>query len=362
MDRDRAPINQAVGAPLPVTVSALLDQAADIRRRATREDEYELVRPILDQARGFGMKAFERAVALLASDDASERAVACDLLGSLCNPDDETWGPGVASAVIGLAEREGDPDVLRSVSRALGYARDPRGVAALVSLAGHRDSDVRFQVALSLPSCEEGADPEVLAQALIGLMGDPDEDIRDWATFGLGTQTDIDGPEVREALFRRLNDDNLDARDEAIVGLARRRDSRVLAVVAAQLNAKEVGRLVVEAAAYLANELLVAPLQALRTWWDVDPDLLDEAIRACDPGEQEQGLSLQTALLAQLEDRLVAWPEVRAWLCCERLERCVTLVIAQRDQIRCYDFDRLVRGRSGGDLQAAIDAVVSDLA
>jgi len=280
----------------------------------------------------------------------------------LCNPDEDDWGPEVTSAVIRLAEGERDADVLWSVANALSFAGDPRGLPTLVALAGHADRDVRHQAAMALPSCEEGSDADLLACALIGLMGDPDEDVRDWATFGLGTQTGIDGPDVREALFSRLGDENIEVRDEALVGLARRHDRRMVAVVAARLDQEEVGRLAVEAASYVADERLTGPLRALRSWWDVDRELLDDALAACDPERQARDVEEQTAFLALLEPALGGWPGVTATLSCERLEREVSVVIERNGQRGLDDFRGLVADRAGGDLAVAVHAVLSDLA
>ena len=59
-------------------------------------------------------------------------------------------------------------------------------------------------------------------------MCDDDPDVRDWATFGLGTQVATDSAEVRDALADRLADADEDVRREALVGLARRRDRRAV--------------------------------------------------------------------------------------------------------------------------------------
>lgn len=311
MDQDRTPGYASADDPrVGASIDALLRRAIAIYRQATVEEDYNAIWPVLDEARGLGREALAAGIALLSSNDAIERGVACDLLGTLCNPDERNFGPEVATAVVGAARQEDDAEVLWTIARALGHARDPRGVGTLVRLCDHPDGDVRFQVALALPSCEEGSDTEVLAQALIRLMYDPDDDIRDWATFGLGTLTEIDGPEVRQALLRRLGDHCLDARDEAIVALARRRDRRVLPVVMAQLRTGEIGRLTLEAAAYLGDEELLVPLRGLKSWWHLDPALLDEALTSCDPEQQRRALDDQTAFMALLEARLAARPEV----------------------------------------------------
>jgi hypothetical protein len=202
---------------------------------------------------------------------------------------------------------------------------------------------------------------EVLASALIALMSDHDDEVRDWATFGLGTQTELDGPEVREAFLARLDDECLDARDEAIVGLARRRDRRVLPVVLARLGDEEIGRLAVEAAAYLADESLLARLQGLESWWVLDPELLAEAIACCDPARRPLEVTAQTTFIEALEAGLTEIPGVRAWLSCDRLDRGAVLEVEQLGKVRCYGFDSLVVDRAGEDVRVAADVVLSDI-
>ena len=73
-------------------------------------------------------------------------------------------------------------------------------------------------------------------QTLIDLMEDQADEVRDWATFGLGTLSDVDGPEVREALRKRLDDSFGEARDEAICGLARRRETLALQILLERLE------------------------------------------------------------------------------------------------------------------------------
>ena len=116
--------------------------------------------------------------------------------------------------------------------------------------------------------------------SLIAMMRDPDNGVRDWATFALAARDD-DSKEVRQALLDRSTDPDFDARSEAIWGLARRRDPRALPLLLAALEGDEVGTLFVEAAGYLAHAKLVEPLEGLREWWDGEPSLLTEAILRC---------------------------------------------------------------------------------
>jgi HEAT repeat protein len=54
------------------------------------------------------------------------------------------------------------------------------------------------------------------------LTQDTAPEVRDWATFALGTQIDLDTSEIRDALAARLNDPDEVTRAEAATGLSRR--------------------------------------------------------------------------------------------------------------------------------------------
>jgi HEAT repeat protein len=86
------------------------------------------------------------------------------------------------------------------------------------------------------------------AETLLRLTQDTDEDVRDWATFGLGVLGNTDSDEIREALVRRLNDSDEDVREEAMVGLGKRNDQRVLSTLVAALERPKTTVRVIETA------------------------------------------------------------------------------------------------------------------
>lgn len=336
---------------------------ADVLRRARQaasggSDDAWVV---LQEARADGRVAFDAALALLSSDTAVDRSLGCHLLAVLCNPDEEEWGREVATVLAGLAVGEHDAAILCCLAPALGFARHRLGLPALVGLSTHPDTDVRLEAARALPSCAEGADGVLLSETLLALMADPDDDVRDWATFGLGTLTDLDGPAVREGLVICLGDENLEVRDEALLGLARRRDPRLVPLLlVARLEEDSVGMLAVEAATYARDDRLFATLQELTTWWDVDSDLLAEALSACDPAQQARDVADQQAFLVAIEPHLKAWPGVRVALVCERFEPDVSLSVHDSRGSATYSLPNLLH-RAGGDIAAAVQVVVANL-
>lgn len=154
----------------------------------------------------------------------------------------------------------------------------------MVRFKHHADEGVRFGVVMGLLTLED----ELAVQTLIELSTDADADVRDWATFGLGSQIELDTPAIREALVARLSDEDEDTRGEAMVGLARRHDSRMVAPLLTDLEHGYSGSLTLEAATEIADPLLYPALLALQTTWEGDRDnwlyhQLEEAIEACRP-------------------------------------------------------------------------------
>jgi HEAT repeat protein len=103
----------------------------------------------------------------------------------------------------------------------------------LIDLAGHPDATVRYGVAFALEDFES---PAALA-ARIALSRDIDCEVRDRATFGIGSVSELDSSEIREALRDRLGDPDIDVRSEAILGLARRKEDAVVADLLPLLDA-----------------------------------------------------------------------------------------------------------------------------
>jgi HEAT repeat protein len=90
---------------------------------------------------------------------------------------------------------------------------------------------------------------------LLELMRDTDEDVRDWATFGLGVLGNLNSEEIRDAFWQTIHDSNRDVREEALVALSKRKDRRVLPVLIAELSQPEITDRVTEAAeAFLSEE------------------------------------------------------------------------------------------------------------
>lgn len=210
----------------------------------------------------------------------NERSVPT-FLDSLAVPSPRALSASSRRPILANLLLDASAEVAECALIAMGHLELEVDGVILTSLAAHPSADVRYAVAVALPN-SGGAMTSAL---LVLLMDDPDDDVRNWATFGLGSTAEDDSPQIREALLARTADAHDETRGEALVGLALRRDLRVIAPLLRELESGCVGRLAVEAARDIGAPELLPALQSIAPWWDVDPTLLAEAIAACSPSE-----------------------------------------------------------------------------
>ena len=221
-------------------------------------------------------EVFDRAAALGRSECPHERRIAAAILGQNLVPHCRDREECLAALLSILAD-EADPVVLYAILCAMGHLRHPAGIGPALPFVDHAAADVRFGAIHALM----GQDDDRALAGLIRLSRDPVVENRDWATFSLGSMTDRDTPGLRQALADRLDDDDATVAGEALVGLARRRDSRVLPVLLPLLARDDAGPLEIEAAGELAEPDLLPLLLAIEPDEVISQPSLEAAIAAC---------------------------------------------------------------------------------
>ncbi len=221
-------------------------------------------------------EAYAAACSQCRSDCPIEQRIGCDILAQFGEPTSAFVATSFP-VVVSVLQRTSDLGTLRSAISALGCFGDLRGVDYILPYVEHVDENVRDGVVHALTHLN--ADPRSI-DGLIRLSVDLSDQIRDWATFGLGTMSDQDTPAIRSALLARLDDSDATTRYEALVGLAHRKDGRVIEPLVHELSHAEVHEYVIEAAAILAHPNCLPMLEQLR---DVNPDAEDvrRAIEKC---------------------------------------------------------------------------------
>ena len=162
---------------------------------------------------------------------------------------DRAFPKSCVSILLGMLEAESDDDALRAILVALSHLRESEAIAPASRFRDHPNPDVRHGVVHAM-MCSE--DPLAVA-TLIGLTRDVDAHNRDWATFALGQQIELDTPEIRDALADRLADDDHDTRSEARVGLARSEDPRMIEPLCEVLASGSVCNVDIEAATLIGD-------------------------------------------------------------------------------------------------------------
>ena len=225
-----------------------------------------------------GLDVLEHANQLTKSNCSRERRLGADLIGQLGIPD-RTNPEQCKSILRGMLTADENAEVLRAVLVAISHQNDIEAIPLVIGFSTHPDSTVRHGVVLAL-SIHNGHEVPQAIETLIKLSNDSCEDVRDWATFALGTQIEKDTKQIRDSLADRLNDSDFDTRGEALVGLAKRNDLRAIAALKLELESDCIGCLAIEAAELIASNELYPLLVDLRGWWDIDIDLLERAIEA----------------------------------------------------------------------------------
>lgn len=122
---------------------------------------------------------------------------------------------------------------LDSAVATLGHLDNPAGIRLIIRYQSHPRSAIRFNL-----GGRAGVIPERLPKCRMppSAHGDANEEVRDWATFGLGVLGDLDSADIRDALLQRLSDSNEDLRNEAMATLGKRRDRRSPAFLACRVG------------------------------------------------------------------------------------------------------------------------------
>ncbi|MBE9116337.1 hypothetical protein IQ249_10550 [Lusitaniella coriacea LEGE 07157] len=227
-------------------------------------------------------EVLDAATKLCASRISEERQLGANILGQLGIPQ-RAFPEDSLAILLEMLEKESDPLVICAIGIALGHLEDARVVEPLLLLKNHLSVDVRFGVVYGLL----GQENNCAIAALIQLSSDPDFDVRNWATFGLGSLIEIDTPAIRDALWQRLiQEDFNDSKTyeiygEALVGLANRKDERIVEPLIKELTSDIVGELAIEAAEAMSDFRLYPALVELQEWWDTDDGALKRAIENC---------------------------------------------------------------------------------
>ncbi len=193
-----------------------------------------------------GREVFKSAKALCFGKTVRERVLGIDILSQL-GVKKRQYLVERFKVINETFKKEKSNKVLNAIAVALGYLEIKEGFPILKTLSESTDSDVRWAATYGLGSNKNQKSLDLLTK----LSADRTAKIRDWATFSIGTLNEKDNPRIRKALWKRVKDSDYDTKCEAIVGLAQRKDHKIIPFVVTELKRKKVGDLIFEAAELL---------------------------------------------------------------------------------------------------------------
>lgn len=236
------------------------------------------------------------------------RIARAEALGDQVNGHPEAV-PDVVPQLIQLLKLEQEPAVVCALIYSLGHAWDEEASLAILRLidVNSAPDEVRLAVAQSLSGgmTSKSAHGKA-AQLLVQLTRDANGRVRDWACFSLGS-LEVDSDEVREALVARLDDEDVEARCEALAALAALGDSRVVPYLLDRIETDSIYMLELQAAASISDPVLYPGLKALQERWalsDPDPEfdpLMEFALCRCHPKAASVAARFETQLAKALQ-------------------------------------------------------------
>ena len=218
-------------------------------------------------------EVFETAKALISDGNVQERKLGVDILSQLGTPA-RVFREESIEILLSLLETELASDVICAIGWGLGHLEAKEGVEPMSKLS----KDLRPEIRLAAVGGLLYQECELAVDTLIQLSTDEDDEVRSWATCGLGNAICLDNTRVREALFARLSDTHEETQQEAMYGLAKRKDDRIVVQLSKWLKDYPGFSSDLMAACDLGSPLLLPALNELEGHPDVDQDLLQKAI------------------------------------------------------------------------------------
>ncbi|MEN2401728.1 hypothetical protein GKZ90_0018210 [Flavobacterium sp. MC2016-06] len=202
---------------------------------------------------------FTKCVELTKSEDPKIRSIGIEILAQLgLSP--RPFSKQTLKLYFDLLNIENSPQVLMSLLYSIGHNNDKLTKVQIEKLCSFIYNDNKL-VKEGLVFSLLGIDNLKAIETLIKLSTDKISNIRNWATFGIGTQIEVDNENIREALWNRVNDKYQETKLEAIVGLAKRKDNRVIEIIKREILDGEYGTLLFEAIIETEDKIFLPLLQ-----------------------------------------------------------------------------------------------------
>lgn len=178
-------------------------------------------------------KIFEKSIHLTQSTNAHKKIIGIRILAQLGTP--RIKPKKIKSHLFKLLQTAQEKNVICALLYAIGHNNkklSPKQVELLCSFATYKSVKIKRALVFALLAVKA----DCAIDTLIKLSTHKKAVIRDWATFGLGSQLTTNNQKIRKALWNRVTDTDQITRHEAMVGLANRKDPKLKKVLLKELE------------------------------------------------------------------------------------------------------------------------------
>lgn len=190
-------------------------------------------------------EVFIKCTELINSDSANHKKIGIDVLAQLGLPP-RKFLKQTLKIYFHLLKVEENPEILMSVLYGISHNNENLSKSKIHLLCSFAKNENKL-IKEGLVAALIGIEDKLAIETIIKFSSDKINQIRNWATFDLGTLLTIDNEKIRTALWKRVNDKHQETRLEAIIGLANRKDQRINEIIIQELKAGEMGILLLEA-------------------------------------------------------------------------------------------------------------------
>jgi hypothetical protein len=198
---------------------------------------------------------FKECIKLSTSKNPKYREISIDILAQLGLPPRPFYKES-KKLFFDLLLKEKNIDVLISIFYAISHNNDNlnlNNTKIIANFKNKNDANIKKAIVFALL----GVNYKIAIETLIMFSDDKSPEVRNWATFGLGTQIEKNTKEIKNALWARVEDENIHARSEAIIGLANRKDKKVNEQIGKEIAKQSFNALIFDAITTLkAKEFL----------------------------------------------------------------------------------------------------------
>lgn len=175
---------------------------------------------------------FAKCVEFIQSNEQKKKIIGIDILAQL-GKNERPFRKETLKIYFSLLDKETNLDVLFSIFYGISFNKNNLNKKQISKICSFQNTD-NILIKEGLIAALGFIEDENAIHVLTKFSEDKANHIRDWATFYI-SQTDFDNENIRKTLWNRVSDKHRDTKMEAIAGLARRNDNKILDVIKQEL-------------------------------------------------------------------------------------------------------------------------------